>query len=260
MATTLRHRCRNPRCRMKLKVPVENEHHAFCCRGCFDGFYRSRCRVCEKPLRDKRGGRLYCRPPNKCAAEAQKWPHVYAFGLSPQKTESDSKSGHSTGLPGGLAGDRPRHKALRGWSWHSDDLEHELRDADGTLLARLESNAGRHRLTHPRTTPILSWADLAEAKHRAESIPLGALPLDPKTAARVAKDNSRHCRPLRAFVLPPYPRSIPFVSRRGHNKGNNRPNSTGMGTDTGRSRQVSQSWDRANLRMPPISRIKTLII
>ena len=133
---------------------------------------------------------LYCRPPNKCAAEAQKWPHVYAFGLSPQKTESDSKSGHSTGLPGGLAGDRPRHKALRGWSWHSDDLEHELRDADGTLLARLESNAGRHRLTHPRTTPILSWADLAEAKHRAESIALGALPLDPKTAARVAKDNA----------------------------------------------------------------------
>jgi hypothetical protein len=29
-----RHRCRNQRCRSKLPAPVENEHHAFCTRGC----------------------------------------------------------------------------------------------------------------------------------------------------------------------------------------------------------------------------------
>ncbi len=29
----LRHCCRNAKCRMKLKTPVENEHHAFCTPG-----------------------------------------------------------------------------------------------------------------------------------------------------------------------------------------------------------------------------------
>jgi hypothetical protein len=57
-------------------------------------------------------------------------------------------------------------------------------------LARLESNAGRHRLTYPRTVPILSWADLAEAKRRAESMALSALPLDPAVAARIKRDNA----------------------------------------------------------------------
>jgi hypothetical protein len=46
----LRHYCRNPHCRMKLKAPVENDHAAFCCRGCFTRFYRRRCLVCERDL------------------------------------------------------------------------------------------------------------------------------------------------------------------------------------------------------------------
>jgi hypothetical protein len=50
------------------------------------------------------------------------------------------------------------------------------RDADGALLARIESNAGRHRLTHPRARPVFSWPILAEAKHRAESLALAATP------------------------------------------------------------------------------------
>ena len=57
-----RKRCRNPRCRQKLLRPTDNDHHAFCCGGCHASFYFNRCRVCEAPLRDKRGGRLYCRP------------------------------------------------------------------------------------------------------------------------------------------------------------------------------------------------------
>jgi hypothetical protein len=84
---------------------------------------------------------------------------------------------HFTGTFSGPIGERPHHRALRHWSWSSDELEHELRDAAGTLLARLESNAGRHRLTCPRTTPILSWADLGEAKRRVESFALIAVPL-----------------------------------------------------------------------------------
>jgi len=188
MNAPLRHYCRNQRCRLKLPAPIENEHKAFCCRGCFESFYLHRCRVCEKPLRDRRGGRLYCRPPNKCAAEAQKWRHVYAYGLSPQKTESDVRSAHSTGLKTRL---RAAHRCLREWFWTDEvDLELELQDQAGQVLARLEHNRGRYRLTHPRTFPILSWPDLDEAKHRAESVALAALALDPVTKARVDRDNA----------------------------------------------------------------------
>jgi hypothetical protein len=34
-----RKRCRNPRCRMKLPTPVDNHHHAFCTRGCYESFF-----------------------------------------------------------------------------------------------------------------------------------------------------------------------------------------------------------------------------
>lgn len=79
---------------------------------------------------------------------------------------------------------------MRAWAWHADGLEHELRDAAGTLLARLESNAGRHRLTYRRTRPIVSWPTLAEAKSYAESMALAGLPLDSQVAARIRRDNA----------------------------------------------------------------------
>jgi hypothetical protein len=41
-----------------------------------------------------------------------------------------------------------------------------------------------------RALPILSWSYLDEAKHRAESFALSALPLDPAAAARVKRDNA----------------------------------------------------------------------
>jgi len=196
-----RKRCRNPRCRQKLPHPTDNDHHAFCCRGCFNSFYLNRCRVCEKPLRDKRGGRLYCRPPNKCGAEAKKWPHVYEFQSAPIPqavcTPSESRSGHSTGLKIGIKAERPRHRALRHWSWHSDQFEHELLDATGILIARLESNAGRHRLTYPLTFPILSWVDVVEAKQRTQAVALTHLKLvvgvniESRRLASIKAENTR---------------------------------------------------------------------
>jgi len=84
----VRHRCRNPHCRLKLPAPVENEHHAFCTRGCYDSFHHNRCRVCEADLRKqgRRGdaGRLYCRPPNRGGYEARKWPHKYSYPSVPR--------------------------------------------------------------------------------------------------------------------------------------------------------------------------------
>jgi hypothetical protein len=66
--TAMRHRCRNPKCRMRLPKPVSNEREAFCTRGCHTSFYLHRCLVCEEPIeRAKTGGnpRLICKR-SKC--------------------------------------------------------------------------------------------------------------------------------------------------------------------------------------------------
>ena len=47
---TLRHRCRNPKCRMKLPTPTANAREAFCTRGCHGSFYLHRCIVCERDV------------------------------------------------------------------------------------------------------------------------------------------------------------------------------------------------------------------
>src|SRR5262245_50175338 len=122
-----RKRCRNQRCRMKLPTPVDNPHKAFCTRGCYDGFYRNRCRACEADLRKtgKPGdaNRRFCRPPNRCAAEAQKWAEKYSFGVlplaPPVQAANSVRNAHSTGI-------KTRHKSLRAWQWVTDELEHEL--------------------------------------------------------------------------------------------------------------------------------------
>jgi len=181
MTAPLRHRCRNPRCRMKLPEPTENLHHAFCTPGCHASFYRSRCLVCEEDMRRKSGRQRFGSGHKTCEQEYRRFPRVYDLPKretlpDPISCTIDSRSADSTGLKIGI--ERPRHRALRHWAWHSGELELELRDADGTLLARLESNTGRHRLTRPRITPILSWPDLDEAKHRAESIALTAMSLE----------------------------------------------------------------------------------
>ena len=101
---------------------------------------------------------------------------------------------------------------LRYWSWHSSELEHELHDAAGMLVARLESNAGRHRLTYPRTFPILSWVDLVEAKQRAEAVALTHLKLvvavniESRKLASINTENTRR-HPMGA----PASKSIAFV-------------------------------------------------
>jgi hypothetical protein len=50
---TGRHYCRNPKCRSKLPAPVANEREAFCTRGCYIGFHRTRCLVCEAKMERK---------------------------------------------------------------------------------------------------------------------------------------------------------------------------------------------------------------
>jgi hypothetical protein len=185
----LRHYCRNPRCRMKLPAPVENTHRAFCTRGCYESFYRNRCRVCERNLR-KTGkcgdaARMYCRPPANCRRDAEKWPEKYRGGQWVGFTETKLRSAHSTGTTGAT---RP------GWWWGGDgDRDHSLYDRDGLTIARvvLEGD-GRYHLQKPIAIPRQAWAHLEEAKRGAESFALMAMPLeavDPKLAARIKRNN-----------------------------------------------------------------------
>jgi hypothetical protein len=199
MTIPLRHRCRNPRCRMKLPAPVEIEHHAFCCRGCYERFYRNRCRVCERDLRKagKRGdaSRLYCRPPSRCAAEHRKWPEKYDFWAGPVRPPpfgtSDVRSADEMGLKIGPADDRPTAHRLRGWWWGGDgEDDHSLYDPDGLTIARIMLEAdGRYHLRAPNSIPRQSWPDHDEAKRGAENFALTAMPLESRVAARVKRDN-----------------------------------------------------------------------
>jgi len=95
----LRHYCRNPHCRSKLKAPVENLHRAFCCRGCHSSFYRSRCLVCEEQMHRKTELQRFKSGHAVCRAEYHRFPHVYAWELpTPTKCAHDARNAHFTGL------------------------------------------------------------------------------------------------------------------------------------------------------------------
>jgi hypothetical protein len=92
----LRHRCRNPKCRMKLPKPVSNEREAFCCRTCYEIFFRRRCRVCECTIEQpKRGHRIIC----KKAACRNAWKAKSGFGRYPLSSDAGitQKIADSTG-------------------------------------------------------------------------------------------------------------------------------------------------------------------
>ena len=76
-AHKLRHMCRNPHCRSRLPAPVENEHHAFCTRGCHTVFYRSRCLVCEEPMRRKNDAQRFGSGHAVCRSEYRRFPGVF---------------------------------------------------------------------------------------------------------------------------------------------------------------------------------------
>jgi hypothetical protein len=176
-----RHYCRNPHCRTKLPTPVENAHHAFCTPGCHASFYRSRCLVCEEPMKRKRSNQRLKSGHKTCEQQYRAFPGAFepptGRPLLPQPiSDEGSRSAHSTGLKTGLEGERPTHRALRHWSWHAGELEHELRNAHGTLVARIRQEGDGWWVTEPRMIPEPPIEGLEAAKHRAESAALWALP------------------------------------------------------------------------------------
>jgi hypothetical protein len=98
-AEPLRVRCRDPKCLCALPVPAE-ERRAFCARGCYDRFYRTRCRVCGE-LSPR--GKLHAR---KCAYAHRQNPGLYAYRklqnpadgrLSPERTR-DERNPYKTAI------------------------------------------------------------------------------------------------------------------------------------------------------------------
>jgi hypothetical protein len=174
----LRHHCRNPRCRLKLPVPVENEHHAFCCRGCYVSFYRSRCLVCEEPIRRKNERQRFGSGHKTCEQEYRRFPRVYDLPtreplLDPVRCTTGLRNAHSTGLKIGLEGDRPPFRCLahHRWGGDPDHGDHSLYDKDGLAVARLVlADNGHYHLRSPVTSPRMSWPDLDEARHHAEAL------------------------------------------------------------------------------------------
>jgi hypothetical protein len=107
-ASAYRHYCRNPKCRSKLPEPTSISRNAFCTRGCYVGFYRTRCVVCEEKFertneREKVCGRRKCQ-----AAFRRDRPHFLGFryGGASDVVEA-SRSAHFTGLKRPLIPGRP---------------------------------------------------------------------------------------------------------------------------------------------------------
>jgi hypothetical protein len=182
MTEALRHRCRNPQCRSKLREPVENAHHAFCQEACFNRFYHKRCLACEKSLRTAR--RAFCPAPAKCANQVRTWPQKYRW---PGYCRGAPRKAHSTGLKYGISGHPPRAYCLRHWWWGDPGIgDCSLYDAEGLTRARIVLRY----LRSPIATPAQHWDGQGAGEHIAESIALASLPLDRQTAARIRRDNS----------------------------------------------------------------------
>jgi hypothetical protein len=94
---------------MKLPAPIDNLHRAFCSRGCHASFYRSRCLVCEDPLRRKSESQRFGSGHAVCRAEYKRFPHVYDYdGYLPSRNVfNGSQTRIKRASKQALVGDRP---------------------------------------------------------------------------------------------------------------------------------------------------------
>src|SRR5262249_38215087 len=109
-------------------------------------------------------------------------------------SDESSRSADKTGVKFGLEGHPPTAHCLREWWWGGDgEGDHSLYDCDGLTIARIVRRGDRYHLRTPIAIPRQSWPQLEEAKRGAENFALMALPIDPKVAARVKRENeTRH--------------------------------------------------------------------
>jgi hypothetical protein len=217
MTEALRHHCRYDR--VKLSEPTDNPRRAFCCRGCFNSFYRSRCVVCEEPIRRKNEQQKTCIS-RKCKAEIRRFPLAYSWSKEPGIGNHPSDDRGPSKTPDFIGSKRPLRRCLREWSWGGDGGDHSLYDKDGLTIARLVLANGRYYLRTPIIRPVLSLVDLDEAKQRAEEIAVANLLLVTGVnveAAELARINAMNTkshpmgRPLNLSFTVPFVDSPPIA-------------------------------------------------
>jgi len=194
----LRHYCRNPKCRTKLKQPVENPHKAFCCRGCHESFHLKRCVVCEadKPPRSTARRKL-CRRP-KCEARYRQNRGLYAFsGSGSGRTANVVRNLDKSGIKSDAFGDRAsslppdevRPPFWRGWHFSCTGKQWWLYDRDGRAAVVFQQEGERYVIIKPHCIPEPSAPTLDEAFRLAKTVVLWSLPLDQAAAARLKTGN-----------------------------------------------------------------------
>jgi hypothetical protein len=195
MNVQLRHRCRNPRCGCKLPEPVENPHAAFCTKGCWLQYHRSRCCVCEEQYERRSENQLRCGR-RKCQSEFRSWPHVYnPFGV---EMDGGVKSARGVGRnPIKTALEMPA--SLRRWSWQrlsGEDEDYELLDGTGKMVARVRQEGDSWWVARPRCSLDPPLETLDQARARAISMALATIspPPDPNSriVAAVLREREQH--------------------------------------------------------------------
>jgi hypothetical protein len=170
---------------------VDNPHAAFCTKGCWLQYHRSRCVVCEGEFKRKpKADHQLCCGRRKCASEFRSWPRVYnPFGVG---TGRDVKSARSRGRSARKTAFELPH-SLRRWSWlrmPGEDEDYELLNAAGKMVARIRQEGEQWWVARPRCcTPEPPLETLDEARKRAVSLVLMAMPsplADPNK--RIVKD------------------------------------------------------------------------
>jgi hypothetical protein len=147
-------------------------------------------------MRRRTGNQRFKSGHKVCEAEYRKWPGKYDLRArnvpEPIISRGGLRSADETGLKSAHKDDRPTAHGLREWWWDGDPAagDHSLYDQDGLTIARIVLAGHRYHLRAPIAIPVQSWPDLDAAKRGAEHIALMALPLDPKAAARVKRDNA----------------------------------------------------------------------
>lgn len=176
----LRHYCRNQRCKSRLPAPVENPHLAFCCRGCFQGFYRHRCVVCEES-----SSKLLCHG-KACRTEYRTYRHRFVW----DKPERSCKSGpptanvSATSVRADFAGSRWPDKCGRGWRWETSGAAHVLVNREGASVARIVPAAGGWSIVRPKVIPAPGIdPDIESAKPRLSGSRCGICPASPWTGS-----------------------------------------------------------------------------
>jgi hypothetical protein len=184
----LRYRCRNPRCRLGLKVPASAAIDAFCTRGCYTGFFHKRCRVCERSF-DRRNNRQQVCDRRKCR-NAFRADRARFFSTRYPDTPNVIKelgSAHSTGVKSALAWRVVAGPAVSEANLQPPDPETAARMARADAeFRRWWCQVGARALIQRRTAPVNVLGGHHFAGAPVIVTPVDESAVDPAVAAAVA--------------------------------------------------------------------------